>query len=362
MVQNKIRGCLAGGAAGDALGYAVEFSSEQEIFSQYGPGGIGQFQLDREKGVALISDDTQMTLFTANALLFGLHRQKERGISAEPCVYALQAYLGWLITQKESYSESTRIPNDPRGWASSMLVDVPELYSPRAPGMTCLCALEARKEAYDAGERISDFIGAKINNSKGCGGVMRVAPMGMVRHKDLRRLALQGAQLAAVTHSHPLGYMPAAVLTHIINRLVYANGPVCLKQIVEEARDAAIALFADRPAVENLVERINLAIALSENRETDLDNLHLLGDGWVAEETLAIALYCALKYTDDFSKAITVSVNHEGDSDSTGAVTGNIMGALVGYEAIPQKWKQDLELHDLILEMADALYNAVSEY
>ena len=45
----------------------------------------------------------------------------------------------------------------------------------------------------------------------------------------------------------------------------------------------------------------------------------------------------ALRYSDDFEKGITAAVNHDGDSDSTGAVTGNILGAALGFEAIPQK-------------------------
>lgn len=104
-----------------------------------------------------------------------------------------------------------------------------------------------------------------------------------------------------------------------------------------------------------IIRIIDLAIEISENNDSDLDNIHKLGEGWVAEETLGIALYCALKYQNDFSKALIVSVNHNGDSDSTGAVTGNIMGALVGYDAIPGKWKKNLELADVILEMADDL-------
>ena len=75
----------------------------------------------------------------------------------------------------------------------------------------------------------------------------------------------------------------------------------------------------------------------------------------MAEETLAIALYCALRYEHDFSGGLIASVNHGGDSDSTGAVTGNILGAINGYDAIEDKWKTDLELSNVILEMADDL-------
>ena len=111
--------------------------------------------------------------------------------------------------------------------------------------------------------------------------------------------------------------------------------------------------------LEELTDIIDRAILLSENELTDdLDNIHQLGAGWVGEETLGIALYCALRHRDDFSAGVIASVNHSGDSDSTGAVTGNILGALLGYDAIAEQWKQDLELSDVILEIADDLYYA----
>lgn len=65
--KDQFRGCLVGGAVGDALGYAVEFLNEQEIFGRYGKNGITAYTL--RDGVAEISDDTQMTLFTASGLL-----------------------------------------------------------------------------------------------------------------------------------------------------------------------------------------------------------------------------------------------------------------------------------------------------
>ncbi len=357
-IKNKIRGSLVGGAVGDALGYPVEFMGEEQIFKKYGDKGIKCYDIDKDSGSAVISDDTQMTLFTANSLLFGMHRQRNRGISGNPRHYALYAYLGWLHTQNFSYSKENRIPDDWCGWASYLLQDVPELYVRRAPGITCLDGLRRRKEKADNNIYISDYIADKINDSKGCGGVMRVAPLGLaVRFSEMDKLDMEGAQLAAITHTHPLGYMPAAVLTHILNKLVYSDCKNNLKSIVEEARDFVCNLFADSPYVAELNRIITAAITLSGNGDTDIANIHKLGEGWVAEEALAISLYCSLKYKDDFSEAVIASVNHKGDSDSTGAITGNIMGALLGYDKIEQKWISSLELHNLILQIADNLYN-----
>ena len=77
---------------------------------------------------------------------------------------------------------------------------------------------------------------------------------------------------------------------------------------------------------------------------------------------MAIALYCVAKHFDDFEKAIVASVNHAGDTDSTGAITGNILGAAIGYKALPEFYKKDLELHDVTLEIADDLYDGKSSH
>lgn len=185
---------------------------------------------------------------------------------------------------------------------------------------------------------------------------MRVAPMGLdYPYAAIEDIDMEGARIAAVTHGHSLGYMPAAVLAHVIHRIVFSEGERNLKQIVIEARDTVAELFAKDKHIVELVDIIDLAMMLSENNETDLDNIHKLGEGWVAEEALAIALYCALRYQDDFSAGVIAAVNHNGDSDSTGAIAGNILGALLGFDAIENKWKENLELYDVILEMADDL-------
>lgn len=366
--RDAIRGSLIGGAVGDALGYAIEFFSEDTIFSRYGKDGITVYDLDRKSGTAIISDDTQMTLFTANGLLVGDTRGAMRGIQGYPRGYVARAYQDWLTTQEESFEVIQNKRGTEHGYyaGTSWLLDIPELFERRAPGITCLNALHVARQnnAY-----VEDYIKEPRNNSKGCGGVMRVAPVALNYHPKygltVEKLDMEAAQIAAITHGHSLGYMPAAVMNHIISRIVYPDGErKPLKEIVNEAKVAAAKLFLNDPHIDALCDLIALAVELSENEDSDLDNIHRLGEGWVAEEALAIAIYCVLRYQDDFSKCMIASVNHKGDSDSTGAIAGNILGAWVGYKRIEEKWKTNLELKDTILEMADDLcYGcAMSEY
>jgi uncharacterized protein (TIGR02452 family) len=340
---DKIRGCLFGGAVGDALGYPIEFLGEEEIFTKYGRGGIENYQLDPVSGKALISDDTQMSLFTANGILVADTRVSMRGIGGIPHDYLPLSYRDWLYTQKMSFEESRKYKHRFSSWISH----IPGLYSRRAPGITCLSALE-KKEAGS--------IENPINDSKGCGGIMRVAPLGLMNYNiGLKDLDREGARIAALTHGHSLGYMPAAVLVHIIHRIVFGEASLSLKGIVIEARDTVREEFTGDSHLKELTDMIDLAVDLSENGDSDLDNIHRIGQGWVAEETLGIGIYCSLKYKDDFSAGIIAAVNHQGDSDSTGAVTGNILGAVCGYRRMDEKWKTHLELADVLLEMADDL-------
>ena len=340
---DKVRGSLFGGAAGDALGYAVEFLPEPEIFKTYGSSGIQEYSIDPKSGKALISDDTQMSLFTANGILVGNTRGCMRGIGGIPHNYVSRSYKDWLFTQKHSYGE------EPENGRSSWLLDVPELYHDRAAGGTCLDGI--------ASDSYPGSVAKPINDSKGCGGIMRVAPIGLKEYSNVPSgaFAEEAAELAALTHGHSLGYMTAAVLALIIRSLVYGESDKSLKRAIEEALSTVTEEFSRDPHLNELTGIVRLAIQLSENSQTDLENIHMIGEGWVAEETLGIAVYCALRHQDDFSAGIIAAVNHGGDSDSTGAVTGNILGALLGYEAIDQKWKKDLELSDVILEMADDL-------
>lgn len=344
-LQDRIRGSLIGGAIGDALGYPVEFIySFEEIQSKYGERGITRldtsqlwFESEKQSGKAVVSDDTQMTLFTANGLLNA--KRLDMSLKYSIC----SAYIEWYLTQVGK--KSSKINNC---WISS----VPELNVRRAPGNTCMSALHA---IYKGGE--------PYNNSKGCGGVMRIAPIPLYAavesRMDVREAASLAGDAAEITHQNPLGYIPAALMSHIIYRLALDEQPTRanLKQYIVEGLEALEELYPNNlNDVNEMQTLVKQAIECSKNEQTDLANIISLGEGWVGDEALAIALYCCLRHFDCFEDALIASVNHGGDSDSTGAVTGNILGAAVGYEAIPQFFKNDLEMHDLILHMADDLY------
>ena len=342
--KDRVRGSLIGGAIGDALGFPVEFIySYEEIQKRYGENGITrldtkQWWSETDIGKAVISDDTQMTLFTA----LGLLNAKEKG--ADPLPAICSAYIEWLFTQKGIRSKR---------YNDCWIGDLPELNVCRAPGNTCITALEKISQGLEP-----------INNSKGCGGIMRIAPIplyGLSRNRILNILALDelAAGAAELTHEHPLGYIPAYVMAHIIYRLATDESPTneAFNEYVHEAMRMADNRFASTgQLMQTLNVLIDKSLYLANEDIPEHEAIRQIGEGWIAEETLAIAVYCCAKHFDDFEKALIASVNHGGDSDSTGAVTGNILGAAIGYDAIPEHFKKDLELHDVILHVADDLW------
>ena len=249
-----------------------------------------------------------------------------------------ESYLNWLTTQGEDYALPDNIPR-------SELLQFPELHARRAPGGTCLSALESG--------RCGSFT-EKLNHSKGCGGVMRVAPVAVCfarRNVAPHKVAYLAARVAAITHSHPLGYLPAAFLAELI--LLLLRGEELHSAADRAWRD--LHLISDEEAELKLfTELLQKAALMAEDRAVsdDLGAVCELGGGWVAEETVAIALYCALRHPNSFADAVVAAVNHDGDSDSTGAVAGNIMGAMLGMQGIGEEFLQALELRDLLCELA----------
>lgn len=327
----RIRGSLLAGAAGDALGYQVEFLSLEMILEKYGGHGVRSM-------APRISDDTQMTLFTAEGMLMGIKHH----MPMPACVY--QSYLDWLKTQ---------LPHKKGGAFAeeSELLKVEGLFRWEAPGNTCLTALGSGKIG---------LIDEPINHSKGCGGVMRAAPCGMLKMPDLPdgedAYALQGAMAGAITHSHIMGYVPSAMLADIIHMIMLEDGST-LTEIIEASIRRMRRLFPE-PVTHEFAGLIRRAMELASADVPDEDAIGQLGQGWVGDEAIAIAIFCVLRYQDDLAECLSAAVTHDGDSDSTGAIAGNIIGAWLGASAIPQEWLDTIELADVVDGMARKLYEA----
>ena len=327
----RVHGSLLAGAIGDALGAPVEFFSLAEIRRRYGPKGITD--LDEAYGrVGAITDDTQMTLFTIEGLLRA-RCHSERGGGESPVVAVYHAYIRWLHTQGERSALSKPIDHLD-GW----LVSVNELHSRRAPGNTCLAAL---REGHPG------TVDHRINDSKGCGGVMRAAPAGLVDDPDPFQL---GADFAALTHGHPSGFLSAGALALILDRLLHGV-------TLADAAHVAIDRLRIEPEGEGeeCAAALERAIDACRTAPPSAETVERIGKGWVGEEALAIGLYAALAAGDDLPRGLRLAVNHGGDSDSTGSIAGHILGAELGVGAIPLTWLEALELRDEIRTLAHDL-------
>ena len=321
------QGCLIGGAIGDALGWPVEFMRNAEIKREYGPNGIQDLEIT-STGKAEITDDTQMTLFTAEGILRAQTRGHLKGISHVSSLVFF-AYQRWLITQ--GYPQVKEYEGLYDGW----LLGEKDLHARRGPGNTCLSALLSRKQGT---------ITEPINNSKGCGGVMRVAPAGLFYGKDMA--FKMAADFAALTHGHPSGYLSAGALAYLISSIIEG-------QDIETAVNWTIEELMQHDNHKECSDCLRKAVELSKGNISDADAISQIGEGWVGEEALGIAVYCALKYPSDFKKAVIAAVNHDGDSDSTGSITGNIIGAYLGLSQIQTEWIESVELKEIILRISD---------
>lgn len=347
--MNDYISCLLGGAIGDALGAPVEFDSISHIREKQGPQGITGY-VEYADGTGEFTDDTQMTLFTAEGLLRAWHRAHLKGIGGATTHIVHESYLRWLHTQGErlDYGQKNKaMVHTQNGW----LIQQQALFKRRAPGNSCLSALKSGNVGT---------ISAPINNSKGCGGIMRMAPVGLIFKGDPEKSFATGCDLAAITHGHPTGYLCAGFFASLIADLAVATP-------FEKALQNVLQILRRWPghqetlmAVENAINQYEISKAdLLDSPELFPQHIEKLGKGWVAEEALAISLFCCLHYPTNFPKGILAAVNHSGDSDSTGSIAGNLLGLMNGLQSLPQTWINQLRHYPIVIAIAKDLHTGM---
>ncbi|MBV9023787.1 MAG: ADP-ribosylglycohydrolase family protein [Streptomycetaceae bacterium] len=325
--RSRVRGCLLGGAIGDALGAGIEFDSLENIRRNYGQQGVTDYVTAFGRRGA-ITDDTQMTMFTVEGLIRA-HVRRDSGVWHPP-TDVHRAYLRWAATQAEWGPDERKQDS---GW----LAREEWLYSQRAPGHACLSGL--------SDERMGTLADPKNPGSKGCGTVMRSAPFGLLAGWEPQLVFQLAVECATQTHGHPTGYLAAGAFAVIVHAVAQGDP-------LDAAVQRALAQLSAYRGHEETTEALQRALGAVRQGLPTAERVESLGQGWTAEEALAIGVYCAL-VAEDVRHGLLLAVNHSGDSDSTGAICGNLLGVQHGETALPPTWVVELEGRAAILELAD---------
>lgn len=277
----------------DAFGYLVEFKKVPEIHRVYGKNGIQFSMMDKLTLVA--TDDTQMSLFCLQGMI---NYEKNPTIKNNPMKEVFNEFQAWLTTQNHGKEYGSKLSH------------YPELFYQRAPGGTCLTALISNKFGT---------IEKKINDSKGCGGIMRTLPVAFFA-QSVEQAFLWGSEQAALTHGHPSGYLSSGFYCAVAYLLI-KDPSISIQQACDKVLPI-LETYDEHEEVFNIVKK-TLSL-IEENPE--LESVYLneqLGGGWVGEEALAIALYIAAIYPE-YADVLEVGSNHNGDSDSTAMLASGL--------------------------------------
>lgn len=320
MRESQVVGCIVGLAVGDALGFPAEFRTREQLLEEIGPDGITDFvgltdpRFGRPQFAGgghppgTYSDDTQMTIAVAEALLTAGDEDVERLMLAMG-----HQFIEW------SRSESNN----------------------RAPGSTCMQGCENLAKGVSWRE-------AGVASSKGCGSAMRVAPIGLY-YEDVDKVAEIARCSSLLTHGHPAGIEGAAAAAILVALALRGATPEEMYAEVEQRCASQCSEFAETWE--------KLPALISQSPEDTLI-AGVLGEGWVAEEAVASAMYCFWRSPDDYQQAVLTAINTDGDSDSIGTITGSILGARLGLDAIPRRWREDVEDSAFLHRLGERLWEA----
>ncbi|MBR4918052.1 MAG: DUF1768 domain-containing protein [Bacteroidales bacterium] len=328
-LQDKIRGSMIGGAIGDALGYPVSNISLQEIRNKYGDAGITKFELDNN-GIAVFSNETQMALFTANAILHGDTKSSVLGTTPQLDILILDAHSEWAWTHKNIPSKEKHLC-----WIRD------------------IAALNVnRGSVYDEGLRLFPLgLWGAASTARGCEwtqeSVLKLAYECCFRSPKGYFSSVYLPLLLFCICSQKEGFS-ASTLSQMILTLC----SVITDVLPDELNASGMSLLLEKSVCLELMEK---SICLATNSLSDEENIQSLGRARTGDESLAIALYCVLRHFDSFEDAIVAAANHDGNSCVSAAICGSIMGAIYGYDRIPSYHKDNLELSDVIIALADDL-------
>ncbi len=301
MTAKKAKGVILGLAIGDAMGAPAEFMSLDQIKRTYGGQGIKDLP-----DPATYTDDTQMSIAIAEALIRAGHKDIETLMEA-----VKEEFIKW------AYSPDTPM---------------------RAPGRTCLTGVANMEKGIH-------WIESGLPQSKGCGSAMRAAPIGYYYQHDPGKLKGVAHITGICTHRHPTADAACIGAAYLVKLALDGIDPY---QMIGEVLNFTRGISDEW---EEAIEKVNKCLAWEDEENA----LAYLGEGWVGEEAVALALYCFLRYPHSYSKCVTRAANTNGDSDSIACIAGAISGAYLGIDAIPISWIERIELREYLIELSQRL-------
>ena len=289
MNTQSTTGCIIGTAVGDALGLPYEGIPPRRARRMFGPADRHRFLFGR----GMVSDDTEHTLCVAKALL-------EAGTDPERFERCLARKLSWWLAGLPAGV----------GWATL-----------RSILKLCIGFPPLRSGVFSAGN----------------GPAMRVPLLGVVFGQNPAELAEYVLRATRLTHSDPKAYQ-AALVTALAAARSTEEGPVVPAEFPgyvrgrwPREREADDLQWLDQAcASAGRGEPVQAFAAGIGSRN---------GISGYALHTVPCVIQTWLRFQDDFAGGLREVIEAGGDTDTTGAILGGIVGARVGHEGIPAKWR-----------------------
>lgn len=320
---DKFSGTLLGVSIGDTLGHPFEGMLRERIYSHF--KDFKEFIINKKKLFRTYTDDTQLTLHTAEALIQG------SGFNTNNFI---REYVKWL--------------EDP----------------PIGPGFGCISSIQKLKYGISWEKAAS--------NSGGNGTAMRVSPIGLFYCKDIKNLENSALKSSIITHSHPAASAGAIVIARAIAFLIEKTHEThfsideFFETIISSISNSQERIWEEFIEILNKVKQnLNLSIeaGLIKFSQAGVKSPYFiedyLGKAFVHPYTLstvACAIFVFLKNLNSFEDCIFQLATAGGDSDTIGAIGGSLAGAYFGLKNIPSDLIMIVKNHKNILRVSEQLY------
>ena len=346
--SRQFEGAFLGFAAGDAFGYPCREKTYDELNRRFEKTGCLELAVSRMTNRAMFTDATQLTLFTAEGLVWAdriLRHDPGKNITD----YIFYAYQWWLYTQTNMVAgeEYAFIFQPQKAGYKSQLLKVKELYEDRTEKPKLKDALMSCREMKygKPGQNLPRLSG------EDSGGLKRVLPAGLFFNFDSEYAFQAGVDFAAITHTQPEGYLPAGCYAAAIAEII--NGAT-----VRAAVEESMSVLQQQTGAKKIADAVEKSLRLMDDRTVQPpEGVHDIGMGCNATEALAISFFCAMMFENNFKYAIQLAANHDGDSDICAALTGGLLGARHGVKAVPKKWQDKLQCTEVLANMAEDLFS-----